>query len=424
MRVIIHGNGDSVKNMLDSIFFTQLFVPRTSQMSFYPTRETAFAVFSCGSSNVNVLGMGIFMQKVWTMKQKLFFLSGSLAIAFSVILGFKYIFPLVSPFVVAYIIALAVEKPVNKLSKLFRGRKHPASALIVILLALLVTIGVAALLYAVFKEVKNFFMNYQYNMVIVKQTAAKICFNLDGMFGLREGCCMDTLELCARYIEKAINENGTSMVVNRVAEFSLPVLVKIAVVIGGVFVSFISVVYLSDKLDKIRDWCNHNYFREEILAVSSSLKQLMSVYYRIELLIALINIIVLVIGFFIIGNSYAIVLGVIIGILDMLPVFGTGTVLLPWALFELACGNTFSAVVLLFLYAVTWLVREIMESKCVGDRVGISPLVMMIIIFVGILYYGVLGFILGPISYCIVKALILYLKTAIGRDTLRDTNQQ
>jgi len=52
----------SVKNMLDSIFFTRLFVPRTSQMSLYPTRETAFAVFSCGSSNVNVLGMEIYMK--------------------------------------------------------------------------------------------------------------------------------------------------------------------------------------------------------------------------------------------------------------------------------------------------------------------------------------------------------------------------
>lgn len=359
------------------------------------------------------------MQGGWTIKQKCLFLSGSFVIAISTFLGFKYVFPFVSPFIIAYIIALAIEKPVNKLSKLFRGKKHPASAILVILLAILIFVALGALFYAVFKEVRNFFANYQYNMVIVKQTAAKICFNLDGMFGLRDGCCMDALEICTRYIEKALNENGTSAFVNRVAQISLPVIVKAAVFIGGVFVSFISVVYLSDKLDIIRDWCNNNHFREELLAVTSSLKQLMSVYYRIELLIAVINIVVLTVGFFIIGNSYAIVLGVIIGIVDMLPVFGTGTVLIPWFLFDLACGNTFSAVVLLFLYAITWLVREIMESKCVGDRVGISPLVMLIIIFVGILVYGVMGFILGPVSYCIAKALILYLKTVIERGTLK-----
>ncbi len=360
------------------------------------------------------------MQEVWTIKQKFLFLGGSFVIAVSTFLGFKYIFPLISPFVIAYIIALAIEKPVNKLSKLFRGKKHPASTIIVVVLATVIFVALAALFYAIFKEIKNFFVNYQYNMVVVKQTAAKICFNLDGMFGLRDGCCMDALEMCTRYIEKAFSENASSAVVNRVAEISLPAIVKIAVFIGGVFVSFISVIYLSDKLDVIRDWCNSTHFREEILAVTSSLKQLMSVYYRIELLITIINIVVLTVGFFIIGNSYAIVLGVVIGILDMLPVFGTGTVLIPWLLFDLACGNTFSAVVLLFVYAITWLVREIMESKCVGDRVGISPLVMLIIIFVGILVYGVMGFILGPVSYCMAKALILYLKTVIGRGTLSD----
>ena len=52
----------------------------------------------------------------------------------------------------------------------------------VVLLAVVIFVALAALFYAVFKEVKNFFVNYQYNMVVVKQTAAKICFNLDGMF--------------------------------------------------------------------------------------------------------------------------------------------------------------------------------------------------------------------------------------------------
>lgn len=62
------------------------------------------------------------MQEAWTIKQKFLFISGSFAIAVSIFLGFKYVFPLISPFVIAYIIALAIEKPVNKLSKLFRGK--------------------------------------------------------------------------------------------------------------------------------------------------------------------------------------------------------------------------------------------------------------------------------------------------------------
>lgn len=72
------------------------------------------------------------------------------------------------------------------------------------------------------------------------------------------------------------------------------------------------------------------------------------------------------------------------------------------------------------VYIVTYFVREIMESKCMGDKMGIAPFTMLMIIFVGILIYGIMGFILGPVSYVIIKALIGYLKTVIERGTLKN----
>ena len=77
-----------------------------------------------------------------------------------------------------------------------------------------------------------------------------------------------------------------------------------------------------------------------------------------------------------------------------------------------------NAVILVVLYIVTYFVREIMESKCMGDRMGIAPFTMLAVIYVGILVYGVVGFILGPISYCIIKALVLYLKSILEHDKL------
>lgn len=77
-----------------------------------------------------------------------------------------------------------------------------------------------------------------------------------------------------------------------------------------------------------------------------------------------------------------------------------------------------NAVILVVLYIVTYFVREIMESKCMGDRMGIAPFTMLAVIYIGILVYGVTGFILGPISYCIIKALVLYLKSILEHDKL------
>lgn len=83
-----------------------------------------------------------------------------------------------------------------------------------------------------------------------------------------------------------------------------------------------------------------------------------------------------------------------------------------------AFGHVKNAVILVVLYIVTYFVREIMESKCMGDRMGIAPFTMLAVIYIRILVYGVVGFILGPISYCIIKALVLYLKSILEHDKL------
>ena len=180
-------------------------------------------------------------------------------------------------------------------------------------------------------------------------------------------------------------------------------------------------MYLSVVIDNVRDWKKENVFRMEIKAVSDSLYRLIQVYFKIEALILVINSILCIIALLIIKNPYAVVLGILIGIVDILPVFGTGTVLLPWALFELVNKNVTSAAVLVSAYVVTYFVREIMESKCLGDKTGIPPFVMLMVIFLGIMIYGIMGFILGPVSYCIMKALILHLKIEIERGTLKNT---
>lgn len=73
----------------------------------------------------------------WTNRQKLQYISGIVIITVSVIAGFKYVFPFVAPFVIAYAVAVMIEKPVNRLARVFKGRKMIASAVIVILLSLI-----------------------------------------------------------------------------------------------------------------------------------------------------------------------------------------------------------------------------------------------------------------------------------------------
>lgn len=357
----------------------------------------------------------------WTNRQKLQYISGIVIITVSVIAGFKYVFPFVAPFVIAYAVAVMIEKPVNRLARVFKGRKMIASAVIVILFSAVLCVGIGLAAYFGLAEIKSFIKNYEYNMVTFRQTAARICFNMDGWLGLSDGQCLDFICRCMEKFEKTVDNGGVSQIMTKVVTISVPAVIKTITVTGSVIICFISVVYLAVVIDNVRDWKKENVFRMEIKAVSDSLYRLIQVYFKIEALILVINSILCIIALLIIKNPYAVVLGMLIGIVDMLPVFGTGTVLLPWALFELVNKNMTSAAVLVSAYVVTYFVREIMESKCLGDKTGIPPFVMLMVIFLGIMIYGIMGFILGPVSYCIMKALILHLKIEIERGTLKKT---
>ena len=357
----------------------------------------------------------------WTNRQKLQYISGIVIITVSVIAGFKYVFPFVAPFVIAYAVAVMIEKPVNRLARVFKGRKMIASAVIVILFSAVLCVGIGLAAYFGLAEIKSFIKNYEYNMVTFRQTAARICFNMDGWLGLSDGQCLDFICRCMEKFEKTVDNGGVSQIMTKVVTISVPAVIKTITVTGSVIICFISVVYLSVVIDNVRDWKKENVFRMEIKAVSDSLYRLIQVYFKIEALILVINSILCIIALLIIKNPYAVVLGILIGIVDMLAVFGTGTVLLPWALFELVNKNVTSAAVLVSAYVVTYFVREIMESKCLGDKTGIPPFVMLMVIFLGIMIYGIMGFILGPVSYCIMKALILHLKIEIERGTLKNT---
>ena len=357
----------------------------------------------------------------WTNRQKLQYISGIVIITVSVIAGFKYVFPFVAPFVIAYAVAVMIEKPVNRLARVLKGRKMIASAVIVILFSAVLCVGIGLAAYFGLAEIKSFIKNYEYNMVTFRQTAARICFNMDGWLGLSDGQCLDFICRCMEKFEKTVDNGGVSQIMTKVVTISVPAVIKTITVTGSVIICFISVVYLAVVIDNVRDWKKENVFRMEIKAVSDSLYRLIQVYFKIEALILVINSILCIIALLIIKNSYAVVLGILIGIVDMLPVFGTGTVLLPWALFELVNKNVTSAAVLVSAYVVTYFVREIMESKCLGDKTGIPPFVMLMVIFLGIMIYGIMGFILGPVSYCIMKALILHLKIEIECGTLKNT---
>lgn len=352
-------------------------------------------------------------QTIWTFRRRLVLLLGSGVIVFLVYLAVRYLFVLAFPFIIAYGIALVIEKPVNALAKVFRGKKALASTLIVTGLTIIIAAAVFYITWLGVAEIKSFIANFEYLFIMVRQKTAGICLDVDGMLGLSDGCSLEFVCSCADRIRRIFRNGQPEEVVSSVLRISFPILVNTAVIAGAVIVCLISVVYLSGVLEKVRKWRENSIFREEVCALTLELKKLIQVYFKIELIIMLINAGICIAGLLLIHNPYAVVIGILIGLVDALPFFGTGTVLIPWAVILLLFRNYYAGAVLLSVYVMTYFVREIMESKCMGDRLGIAPFTMLMVIFTGIMVYGILGFILGPLSYCMMKALIRYFASVL-----------
>ncbi|MDO4562634.1 MAG: sporulation integral membrane protein YtvI [Clostridia bacterium] len=133
-------------------------------------------------------------------------------------------------------------------------------------------------------------------------------------------------------------------------------------------------------------------------------------YVRAQLILMSITFCELLVGFLILRVDYAFLLALLIAFIDAIPILGTGTVLLPWALVQLLMQNYAFALGLLILYGVCLAVRQLLEPKIVSTQIGVHPLVTLISMYIGLRLFGFLGMILGPIIVLIVKNLLIRLR--------------
>ena len=102
---------------------------------------------------------------------------------------------------------------------------------------------------------------------------------------------------------------------------------------------------------------------------------------------------------------YALTLSVLIALIDILPVLGVGTVLVPWAIVLYMMGNSYTATGLLIIFGIIWLVRQVSEPKIVGESVGVSPLITLVSMYIGFKLIGFSGLFIFPIGAIIVKSV-------------------
>lgn len=125
-----------------------------------------------------------------------------------------------------------------------------------------------------------------------------------------------------------------------------------------------------------------------------------------QLILSGVTAIELMIGLSIMGVGHPFFIAILIAIVDMLPVLGTGTVLIPWALISLLTGESiYFCIGMIIIYFVCLSVRNLLQPKILSDNIGLNPLITLIAIWIGYKLYGFLGMIIVPIAVMLIYKL-------------------
>ncbi len=166
---------------------------------------------------------------------------------------------------------------------------------------------------------------------------------------------------------------------------------------------------------------------DRVSGVITDLKRAVGGYFKAQFKIMGVVYVILVVGLLIMKVGYAPLVAFLVAFLDALPFFGTGTVLIPWAVIKILSADYEIAVGLVILYAVTQVVRQVIQPKIVGDSIGMNPLATLIFMYIGYKVSSVIGMIIavpvGMILINLYKAGIFDNQIRCIKELVEDVNK-
>lgn len=194
---------------------------------------------------------------------------------------------------------------------------------------------------------------------------------------------------------------------NPAVEATGNVVKRIPGILVSVIVALVSAYFFTAQREEIIQWSKKvapKAIEARMSMVMYNLKYAVGGYFKAQFKIMAVVGLILLCGFLILGVDYAFLLAILIAFLDFLPFFGTGTALIPWAVYKFFVMDIKIAITLLIIYGITQLVRQIIQPKLVGDSIGLSPLLTLILLYVGYRVGSLLGMILAvPIGMIILN---------------------
>lgn len=324
-----------------------------------------------------------------------------IGITIGVYLTFRYLLPVVIPFLLGAALAVFLRKPYLWLCKRAKLPKSVAATFVTVLLTALLGGVCFFLVREIIYQGGNLIQNIPGYADAANVWVREFCEACERKFKLEDGEVFDWLN--AQW-NNGVAEIG-SLIVSGLLNNSVA-LVGFTVKVGtGAVVVFLATVLFLMYWEYLGRAAASSPFREEIFNLKNKLLHAGGAYIKSQLIVMTLTALVCCIGLTLLGNPYSILFGVGIGLLDALPLFGTGTVFIPWILIEAVRGEWLRAVILAVIYLITYFIREILETRIMGNSMGLNALESLAAIYVGLRLFGIIGVVLGPFGVITIREL-------------------
>ena len=312
------------------------------------------------------------------------------------------------PFLIAGIIAILIEPMIkfcmNKLKMSRRMSSVIVVALTIVVLVLILIFGGGAII----KEIMKLTENVRPAIVSLTQSIDKLSEKVVEIYPDIPENILEAMESSVvdfvKNLGNLVTETATSVV---------KILLSVPTISINTVITILALIFFTKDRIYVIDTMEHHMPKswiKKLIEVGKEVFSTIGGYIRVYAKILMITFAELFLAFNIMNAigfeiPYPLLLAIMVAIVDILPILGVGTVLIPWAIIMFIFGEWGFALALLITYGVIFVFRQFIEPKLVSKQFGIHPLITLFAMYAGYRTYGVFGLILGPIILMILRCL-------------------
>ncbi len=341
----------------------------------------------------------------------------------------KFAFWLVAPFIAAFLIAMFLQKPVRAISKKTKIKKNIIAAIAVLLIVALLMTLIILVGYKVFVEFKGlgqYLMSKLYDLPnLIHSTEAWLISHMKFLPDSLESTAVSALNDFTDKLLLLVVEQKNTFGDAQTGGLDFTALAtplggllstakQIPVFLSALLISIIACFFLTCDYDNFTHMIKTSVSEQHEASLVKTkrlfgdiLGKMVKSYATIILItfceVAIGLNILKLIGVY--NGGYIIAISIVTALVDIFPVLGTGTVMVPWAVISFFNGNYGLGIGLIVLYAAVTVIRQILEPKLVSMNVGMHPVITLMGMYLGVQLFGVIGIFGLPITFFLLKAL-------------------